>query len=101
VFGTADRIWKESQGNKLFDGSYMSQSPGIWANQRLGLATVTHLANHINTSLIRHCRVGKEKQYVDFSPEDDELSMDWIFLAVIFVILTNTKVRMNWIHMPQ
>jgi hypothetical protein len=66
VLGKADTIWKESHGSKLFDfdGSYMSQSPGTWANQRLGLATVTHLANHINTSLtkIKHCRFNKEKQ---------------------------------------
>jgi hypothetical protein len=64
VLGKADTIWKESHGTKLFDGSYMSQSPSTWAYQRLGLATVTHLANHINTSLtkIKHCRFDKEKQ---------------------------------------
>jgi hypothetical protein len=81
VLGQADGIWKESHGTKLFVGSYMSQSPSIWANQRLGLATVTHLANHINTSLtkIKHCRFIKEKHSVGISPEDDELSTDWNF----------------------
>jgi hypothetical protein len=53
VLGKADTIWKESHGSKLFDESYMSQSPSTWANQRLGLVTVTHLANHINTSLTK------------------------------------------------
>jgi hypothetical protein len=83
VLGTADKLWKEPQGNKLFDGSYLSQPPSIWANQRLGLATVTHLANHINTSLpkIKHCRFHKEKQSVGISPEDDELSTDWNFFG--------------------
>jgi hypothetical protein len=27
VLSKADMIWKESQGSKLFDGSYMSQYP--------------------------------------------------------------------------
>ena len=82
----------------------MSQSPSIWANQRLGLATITHLANHINTSLtkIKHCRFWKEKQSADLLPDDDEVSTDWIFLVVIYVIVTNITVKMNWIdYMPQ
>jgi hypothetical protein len=53
VFGKADLIWKDTHGDKLFDGSYLSQQPSIWANQRLGLATCTHLANHINASLTK------------------------------------------------
>jgi hypothetical protein len=61
----------------------MSQSPSIWANQRLGLATITHLANHINTSLtkIKHCRFWKEKQSADLLPDDDEVSTDWNFFG--------------------
>jgi hypothetical protein len=61
----------------------MSQSPSTWANQRLGLATVTHLANHINTSLtkIKHNRFGKEKQSELPSSEDDELTSDWNFFG--------------------
>ena len=55
VFSRADKIWRETRGSKLFEGSYLSQYPSIWANQRLGLATCTctHLANHINTSLTK------------------------------------------------
>ena len=61
----------------------MSQSPSTWANQHLGLATVTHLANHINTSLtkIKHCRFGKEKPSDAFSSEDDEFVSDWNFFG--------------------
>jgi hypothetical protein len=104
VLSKADAIWKESHGAKLFDGSYMSQSLSTWANQRLGLATVTHLANHINTSLtkIKHCRFQKEKQSVDTSPEDDELSTDWNLFGGDLSDTTNTTVKMNWIdYMPQ
>jgi hypothetical protein len=81
VLGKADKIWKEVHSSKLFDGSYMSQSPSTWANQRLGLATVTHLANHINTSLtkIKHCRFERGKQSDTSSSEDDEFVSDWIF----------------------
>jgi hypothetical protein len=83
VFGKADKIWKESHGSRLFDGSYMSQLSSTWANQRLGLATVTHLANHINTSLtkITHCRFGKEKQSDTLLSEDDEPVSDWNFFG--------------------
>jgi hypothetical protein len=75
--------WEESYGSKLFDGSYMSQSPSTWANQRLGLATVAHLANHINTSLtkIKHCRFGQGKQSDASSSEDDEFVSDWNFFG--------------------
>ena len=61
----------------------MSQLPSTWANQRLGLATVTHLANHINTSLtkISHRRFGKEKQSDIISLEDDEFVSDWNFFG--------------------
>jgi hypothetical protein len=59
----------------------MSQSPRTWAYQWLGLATVTHSTNHINTSLtkIKHCRFDKEKQSEVTLSEDDELKPDWIF----------------------
>ena len=61
----------------------MSQSPSTWANQRLGLATVTHLANHINTSLtkIKHCRFGRGKQSGTSASEDDEFVSDWNFFG--------------------
>jgi hypothetical protein len=82
VLGKADMIWKESHGSRLFDGSYMSQSPSTWANQRLGLSTVTHLANHINTSLpkIKHCRFGQGKPSGASASEDDEFVSVWNFL---------------------
>jgi hypothetical protein len=50
---------------------------------RLGLATVTHLANHINTSLtkIKHCRFGREKQSGTSASEDDEFVSEWIFFG--------------------
>jgi hypothetical protein len=85
VLGKADMIWKESHGSKLFDGSYMSQSPSTWANQRLGLATVTNLANHINTCLtkIKHCRFGRGKPSDASASEGDEFVSDWNFLVVI------------------
>jgi hypothetical protein len=61
----------------------MSQSPSTWANQQLGLATVKHLANHINTSLteIKHCRFDKEKQSERTLSEDDEFVSDSNFFG--------------------
>jgi hypothetical protein len=53
ILGKADDKWKINHPNTLFDGSYHAGLPSIWANQKLGLATVTHLSNHINTSLTR------------------------------------------------
>jgi hypothetical protein len=53
VFTKADRAWRKAHGHTLFDGSYLSKSPSVWANQRIRLATVTHLANHINTSFTK------------------------------------------------
>jgi hypothetical protein len=78
ILGKADMSWKESHGSKLFDRSYMSQTPSTWANQRLGLATVTNLANHINASLtkIKHCRFGRGKPSDSSASEDDEFVSD-------------------------
>jgi hypothetical protein len=53
VLTKADKAWRKTHGHALFDGSYLSQSPSVWANQRISLATITHLANHINTSLTK------------------------------------------------
>jgi hypothetical protein len=53
VFGKADEKWKAMNPSKCFNGSYLSQIPSTWANQKLGLATSTHLANHINNSLAK------------------------------------------------
>jgi hypothetical protein len=53
ILGKADQKWKAKFPGKLFDGSYHAGLPSTWANQKLGLATVTHLSNHINTSLTR------------------------------------------------
>jgi hypothetical protein len=53
VFGKADEKWKATNPSKCFNGSYLSQLPSTWANQKLELATITHLANHINNSLTK------------------------------------------------
>jgi hypothetical protein len=53
VFGKADEKWKAMNPSKCLDGSYLSQLPSTWANQKLGLATSTHLANHVNNSLTK------------------------------------------------
>jgi hypothetical protein len=53
IFGKADKKWKARNLSKCFEDSYLSQLPSIWANQKLGLATSTHLANHINNSLTK------------------------------------------------
>jgi hypothetical protein len=53
VFGKADQKWKATHPYKCFDGSYLSQLPSTWAQQKLGLAAITHLANHINNSLTK------------------------------------------------
>lgn len=53
ILGKADQKWKAIFQDNLFDGSYHAGLPSTWANQKLGLATVTYLSNHINTSLTR------------------------------------------------
>ncbi|KAL3770792.1 hypothetical protein ACHAWO_005713 [Cyclotella atomus] len=83
VFGKADLIWKDTHRHKLFDGSYLSQQPSIWANQRLGLATSTHLANHINTSLTKVKQVcptdGNNGTRLDKPASLDEDVDEWSF----------------------
>jgi hypothetical protein len=61
VLSKADRTWRKTHGHTLFDGSYLSQTPSVWANQRIGLATVTHLANHIIQLLPKFNPVGAVK----------------------------------------
>jgi hypothetical protein len=53
VFRKADQKWKATHPYKCFDGSYLSQLPSTWAQQKLGLAAITHLANHVNNSLTK------------------------------------------------
>jgi hypothetical protein len=82
VLTKADKAWRKTHGHALFDGSYLSQSPSLWANQRIGLATITHLANHINKSLtkIQPSRNGAIGD--DGSQSSDTLSQempDWNF----------------------
>jgi hypothetical protein len=60
----------------------LSQTPSVWANQRIGLATATNLANHINTSLtkIQPSRAGDV--YNESSQSGDAFSQelpDWNF----------------------
>jgi hypothetical protein len=97
VFGKADLIWKDTHGDKLFDGSYLSQQPSIWANQRLGLATCTHLANHINASLT------KVKQFrtllhpmMTMLTNGDFMRGNCITTAMMWICYTPR--RMEWIH---
>jgi hypothetical protein len=60
----------------LFDGSYLAQLPSTWANQKLGLATTTHLASHINNSLTKltFCGNSQSQSEVndDFDDDDDD-----------------------------
>ena len=85
VLGQADKQWKHKYGNSLFDGSYLSNTPSNWANQRLGLAVATHLANHINTSLSRmtYCGVSASQGTQDQSDDDasyfstNDITEDW------------------------
>jgi hypothetical protein len=84
VFGKADIIWRETHGSQLFRGSYLSSLPSIWANQRLGLATCTHLANHINSSLtkVRHRSDGGQAGAFTDAPSSqsqDAADADWKF----------------------
>jgi hypothetical protein len=82
VFGKADIIWRETHGSQLFGGSYLSSLPSTWANQRLGLATCTHLANHINSSLtkVRHRSDGGQAgAFTDAPSSQDAADADWKF----------------------
>ena len=56
IIGRADKLWRAEQGDTPFNGSFLSPSPSIWANQQLGLICCTSLANHINTSF-NHLRL--------------------------------------------
>jgi len=83
ILGKADKIWKAKYGKKLFDGSYLSQLPSNWANQRLGLATITHIANHVNAS---PTKIGSFDASNGINNPDDELdpigygdNSDWRF----------------------
>jgi hypothetical protein len=51
ILGKADAQWKKQRGSSLFEGSYLSPTPSIWANQQLGLVCCTQLANHIQGGL--------------------------------------------------
>jgi hypothetical protein len=76
VLSKGDRTWRKTHGHALFDGSYLSQTPSVWANQRIGLATVTHLANHINTSLTK-IQPSKSGEVCDSSSQSgDALSQE-------------------------
>jgi hypothetical protein len=79
VFGKADQKWKATSPSKCFNGSYLSQLPSTWANQKLGLATSTHLANHINNSLTKLTFYGGSSTQSDVS--DSEFNDDdcWRF----------------------
>jgi hypothetical protein len=74
VFGKADQKWKATNPSRWFDGSYLAQLTSMRANQKLGLATTTHLSNHINNSLTKltFCQNSQPQSEVndDFDDED-------------------------------
>jgi hypothetical protein len=74
VFGKADKKWKATNPSKCFDGLYLSQLPSTWANQKLGLATSTHLANHTNNSLteLTFCGGSNTQSKSDSKFDDDD-----------------------------
>jgi hypothetical protein len=82
VLTKADRAWRKSHGHSSFDGSYLSQSHSVWANQLIGLATVAHLANHINTSLTK-IQLSRDGAHDDVSSQSDNThsqeAPDWNF----------------------
>ena len=80
VLGKADQKWKAKFTDKLFDGTYHASLPSTWANQKLGLATVTHLANHINTSLTRLTFCGPTSQQLDSETDSYYDGDDWRFV---------------------
>jgi hypothetical protein len=75
ILGKADAQSKKQRGSNPFDGSHLSSTPSIWANQQLGLVCCTQLANHINTSFnnLRRCPDGK---VFDGWREEDDASVD-------------------------
>ena len=78
ILGRADRNWKREHGDKLFGGSYLSPTPSIWADQQLGLACITHLTNHILSSLsnLRYNPDAKWKGRLNGEVEDDDTCDD-------------------------
>jgi hypothetical protein len=74
VFGKADQKWKATNPSRCFDRSYLAQLPSTWANQKLGLATTTHLANHIKNSLTKLTFCGtsqSQPKLTDVFDDDD------------------------------
>ena len=78
LFAKSDYIWKRDH-NGFFDGSYLSNSPGTWANQKLGLALCSNLANHINTSLSRtkYCNISQSQHSQGNDGELEHHEPDW------------------------
>jgi hypothetical protein len=83
ILGKADQKWKANFKDKLFDGTYHAGLPSTWANQKLGLATVTHLANHINTSLTRMTFRGTMSQQQESETDSYYNGDDWRFIDSI------------------
>jgi hypothetical protein len=78
VLGKANHKWKATHPSKCFEGSYLTQLPSTWAQEKLGLATTTHLANHINNSLTKLTFCGGSNTQSD---DSDSVSDDdcWRF----------------------
>jgi hypothetical protein len=67
----ADQKWKATNPSRCFDGSYLDQLPSMWANQNLGIATTTHLSNHINNSLTKLTFCGNSKSQSEVNDDFD------------------------------
>jgi hypothetical protein len=76
IIGRTDKLWRLERGNTPFDGSFLSPSPSIWANQQLGLVCCTSLSNHINTSF-NHLRF---KANATDEEGEDEIDWNWVDL---------------------
>ena len=89
VLGKADARWKSERGSALFDGSYLSALPSIWAKQQLGLICCSQLANHINISFnhLTYNPKGSTEDDVGFDEGDWEEpeELDWKWTDVDFL----------------
>eukprot|EP00956_Cyclotella_meneghiniana_P038529 scaffold155622_cov77-Cyclotella_meneghiniana.AAC.1 len=87
--GKADARWKSERGSALFDGSYLSALPSIWAKQQLGLICCSQLANHINISFnhLTYNPKGSTEDDVGFDEGDWEEpeELDWKWTDVDFL----------------
>ena len=91
ILGKADARWTSEQGTSLFDGSYLTSLPSIWAKQQYGIVCSTQLANHIHTSfnnLIYHPKGHHDREGdVDMDDSDDPEELTGNGLMLIFLMM--------------